>query len=148
MARNRIGLNVDDLDIYLQIFEQYGKNIKEFTEEALIKSKDLVNTKLEKDTTASNYPAKGKYESKSQILKNSIDNDYSVVWAGDEAEIKIGYDFKKSGLVSIFNMYGTPNMKPAKKIKNDIYGPKTMKEVKELQNELIKEFLGLDSFFF
>lgn len=147
MARNRIGLNIDDLDIFLNMFESYGKDIKEFTEKALIDSKEFVTDKLEKDTIAPNYPAQGDYESKQQILKNSIDKDLSVEWAGDTAEIKVGYDFEKSGLVSIFMMYGTPHHNPAKKIKNDIYGPKTMKEVKEVQKEALSEFLGIDSFF-
>lgn len=147
MARNRIGLNIDDLDIYSNFFKSFDKDVKEFTEKALIESKEFVTSKLEKDTISPNYPAQGEYESKAQILKNSIDRDLSVVWDGDTAEVKVGYDFAKSGLVSIFMMYGTPHHNPAKKIKNDIYGSKTMREVKEVQKEALAEFLGVDSFY-
>lgn len=145
--RNRISLNIDDLDIFLKMFEGYGKDVKEFTEKALIDSKKFVTDKLEKDTISPNYPAQGKYESKVQILKNSIDKNLSVEWAGNTAEVKVGYDFAKSGLVSVFMMYGTPHHRPSKKIKNDIYGHKTMKEVKEVQKEALAEFLEIDSFF-
>lgn len=147
MARNRIGLNIDDLDIYSNFFRSFDKDVKEFTEKALIESKEFVTSKLEKDTISPNYPAQGIYESKAQILKNSIDRDLSVEWDGNTAEIKVGYDFAKSGLVSIFMMYGTPHHNPAKKIKNDIYGSKTMREVKEVQKEALAEFLGVDIFY-
>lgn len=147
MARNRIGLNIDDLDIYSNFFRSFDKDVKEFTEKALIESKEFVTSKLEKDTISPNYPAQGEYESKAQILKNSIDRDLSVEWDGNTAEIKVGYDFEKSGLVSIFMMYGTPHHNPAKKIKNDIYGSKTMREVKEVQKEALAEFLGVDRFY-
>ena len=147
MARNRIGLNIDDLDIYSNFFRSFDKDVKEFTEKALIDSKEFVTSKLEKDTIAPNYPAQGDYESKQQILRNSIDKELSVEWDGNTAEIKVGYDFAKSGLVSVFMMYGTPHHNPAKKIKNDIYGSKTMREVKEVQKEALAEFLGVDSFY-
>ena len=57
-------------------------------------------------------------------------------------EIKIGFDFSKSGLKSIFLMYGTPKMKPVSGLKSAIYGSKTQKEIAEIQEKVLSNHIN------
>lgn len=138
MARNRIGLEID-LESMINSLEKVGANVKDAIEEVEKSSKKVVTDALVRDTVKANFPAKGKY-STGQIAK-SIDKDYNVKWQGYTAEIKVGYDFKKSGIESIVLMYGTPRMKKAQKLYNDIYGSKVRKEIAEIQQETLNTIL-------
>ena len=73
--------------------------------------------------------------------KKSIDKEMKVDWEGGTGSIKVGFDFSKSGLVSIFLMYGTPSMKPVKGLKAAVYGTKTQKEIGELQEAEISKVI-------
>lgn len=109
--------------------------MKKGVEEALIESKKHVNPLIEQ--AMAKLPAGGKYSSGD--TKKSIDKDMSVEWQGMTASVKVGFDFSKSGLTSIFLMYGTPRMKPVSGLKNAIYGTKTQKELATIQeDELMK----------
>lgn len=118
--------------------------MKNATEDALKASKDYVNPQIEAAISTGNLPARGKY-SKGR-LKQSLDRDNTVEWSGMTSEIKVGFDFSKSGVESIFLMYGTPRMKPVKGLKNAIYGTKTQREIGEIQadeiNKIIKRTMG------
>ena len=138
MARNRISLQID-LEDMITSLERAGKDVKGAVDEVEKASKKVVTDALVRDTVKGNYPAKGKY-SQGDLAK-SIDKDYSVKWSGYTAEIKLGYDMKKSGLTSIMLLYGTPRMKKATKLYNDIYGSKIKKEVKEIQQETLNKIL-------
>jgi hypothetical protein len=65
----------------------------------------------------------------------------TVSWEGMTGSIKVGFDFKKSGVKSIFLMYGTPKMPPVAGLKNAIYGAKTKKEIGRLQAEALNKVI-------
>lgn len=106
---------------------------KKCVEKALGESKAYVNPQIEK--AMSRLPAGGKYST--GATAGSLDTDLSVRWAGLVGEIKVGFDFDKSGLTSIFLMYGTPRMRPVTGLKSAIYGTKTKKEIGEIQMDAI-----------
>ena len=135
MARNRIGLEID-LENMITSLERAGKNVKDSIDEVEKTSKKVVTDALVKDTVKGNFPAKGKYSTGE--LAKSIDKDYLVKWSGYVAEIKVGYKFS---LESIMLLYGTPRMKKATKLYNDIYGSKIRKEIAEIQQETLNKIL-------
>ena len=99
---------------------------------------------LDNEVKNSNFPAKGKYST--GLTEKSIDRSETVDWNGTKASIKVGFDFKISGLRTIFLMYGTPRMKKSPKIYSAIYGAKTKKQIAEIQKEIfeseIKKIIG------
>ena len=137
MARNRIGLQFNGWEDYIAKLDELGgtKAMKKGVEEALIESKKHVNPLIEK--SMGKLPAGGRYSTGD--TKKSIDNENKVEWSGMTGEIKIGFDFSKSGLKSIFLMYGTPKMKPVTGLKSAIYGTKTQKEIAEIQEKVLSD---------
>lgn len=144
MARNRIGLQFDGWEDTIAKLDKLGgtQAMKRGVESALKASKEYVNPQIE--TALNKLPARGKYSTGK--TKSSIDKDMSIEWSGMTGEIKVGFDFKKSGMTSIFLMYGTPKMSPVSGLKNAIYGAKTNKQIKEIQeaevNKVIKDIMG------
>lgn len=141
MARNKIGLQVSGLEDYMAKLDEIGgtKAMKRGTEAALRASKQYVNPLIESAMASSNLPAKGQYSTGD--TKHSIDQDMSVEWEGMTASIKVGFNFKESGMTSIYLMYGTPKMPPVKGLKAAIYGNKTKKQIAELQEEAIQKVI-------
>lgn len=148
MARNRIGLQVEGFEEYMAKLDELGgsKAMRRGVEEALKESKKYVNPLIEKAMTK--LPAGGRYSSGE--TKESLDKDMSVDWEGATASIKVGFDFSKSGLKSIFLMRGTavngtPRMKPVSGLKAAIYGAKTKREIAAIQgaalDKVIKEIM-------
>lgn len=139
MARNRIGLQFDGWERYIERLDEVGGTqlMKKGVEEALIESKKHVNPLIEK--AMNKLPAKGKYSTGN--TKESIDDDMSVDWHGMTGTIKVGFDFSKSGVTSIFLMYGTPRTKPVSGLKRAIYGAKTKKEIAEIQETVLSEVI-------
>lgn len=131
MARNRIGLQFDGWTDYMAKLDKLGGTdaMKRGVEAGLRASKQYVNPKIE--ASMSKLPAQGRYSK--GVTKQSIDRDMSINWGGMTGEIKVGFDFKKSGTTSIFLMYGTPRMKPVSGLKNAIYSSKTQKEIATIQ---------------
>ena len=121
MAKAKIGLQFDGWEETITKLDKLAGSsaTAKAVEEALIDSKEYVNNNIDKAITSGNLPAKGKYST--GHTKKSINRDSNVEWQGQTATIKVGFDFKKSGTTSIFLMYGTPKMKPAKGLKNAIY---------------------------
>lgn len=115
------------------------KAIERATEAALRAAKEHVTPKVTKAVANANLPAKGKYAT--GVIKDSIDKDMTVDWEGFTASIHVGFDFKKSGMTSIFLMYGTPRTKPVKGLKAAIYGAKTQKEIADIQAEAINKVI-------
>ena len=115
------------------------KAMKRGTEAALKASKQYVNPLIESAMASSNLPARGQYSTGD--TKHSIDQDMSVEWEGMTASIKVGFNFKESGMTSIYLMYGTPKMPPVKGLKAAIYGNKTKKQIAELQEEAIQKVI-------
>ena len=146
VARNRIGLQFDGWEDYIAKLDNLGgaQTMKKGVEEALIESKKHVNPLIEKAIVNSKLPAGGKYSTGD--TKESIDNEMKVEWSGMTGEIKVGFDFSKSGPKSIFLMYGTkvngtPRMKPVSGLKSAIYGSKTQKEIAEIQEKVLSDYV-------
>lgn len=144
MARKKIGLQLKELDYYMAKLDELGKGdaMKRGTEAALKASKQYVNPLINKAMAKGNLPAKGAYSTGN--TKDSIDTDLTVDWDGMTASIKVGFDFKKSGLVSIVLMYGvngTPKIPPVNGLKAAIYGSKTQKELAEIQEEELQKVI-------
>lgn len=141
MARNKIGLQVKGFEEYMAKLDELGSGaaMKRGTEAALKASKQYVNPLISKAMSASNLPAGGKYSTGD--TKEAIDTDMSVGWEGMTGSVKVGFDFKKSGMTSIFLMYGTPKMPPVAGLKDAIYGAKTQREIKKLQAEALNKVI-------
>lgn len=146
MAHKRIGIQGELFKDYMAKLDKLGGTnaMVKGMKSALIASKEYVNPQIEKTMRKGNLPAGGKYSS-GETLK-SLDTHFTVdITGGTVGEIKIGFDLKKSGLKSIFLMYGTPRMKPVTGLKNAIYGAKTQKEIAKIQedelNKVIKEIM-------
>lgn len=139
MARNKIGLQVKGFEEYMARLDELGGSaaMKRGVESALKASKEYVNPLIE--SAMAKLPAGGKYSTGN--TKKSIDKDMGVEWQGMSASIKVGFDFKKSGVTSIFLMYGTPRMSPVAGLKNAIYGNQTQKKIAEIQGEAINKVI-------
>ena len=139
MARNKIGLQFSGWEDYMAKLDKLSgtQGMKKGVEEALIESKKHVNPLIEQ--SMNKLPAGGKYSTGD--TKRSIDEDMSVEWEGMTGTIKVGFDFSKSGVKSIFLMYGTPRMQPVSGLKNAIYGAKTKKEIAEIQEQKLSEVI-------
>lgn len=137
MARNKIGLQVKGFEEYMSKLDEVGGStaMKRGVESALKSSKQYVNPQINTAMATSNLPAGGRYSTGD--TKASIDTDMKVEWEGMTAAIKVGFDFKKSGLKSIFLMYGTPKMPPVAGLKNAIYSAKTKREIGNIQAEVL-----------
>lgn len=141
MARNKIGLQVKGFEDYMEKLDKLGGTsvMKQGVEGALKASKEYVNPLISKAMATGNLPAGGKYSE--GITKQSIDNSYTVEWEGLTGFIKVGFDFKKSGMTSIFLMYGTPHHAPVAGLKDAIYGAKTKKQIAKLQGEALTKVI-------
>ena len=146
MARKKIGLQFNGWeDCIAKLDELGGTNaMKKGVEEALIESKKHVNPLIEKAMVKSNLPAQGDYSTGD--TEKSIDKEMSVEWEGMTGSIKVGFDFSKSGMRSIFLMYGvevngTPRQDPVTGLKSAIYGTKTQKEIAEIQEKILSDHI-------
>lgn len=136
MPRNRFGLQFTGWEEMITKLDDVGgsKAMTEATDLALKKSKEYVNQEIDK--VIDHLPAGGKYST--GRTKESLDKKDTVDWQGLKASVDVGFNFKKSGLTSIFLMYGTPKMRPVAGLKDAIYGAKSKKEVAKIQKEIIQ----------
>lgn len=145
MARKKIGLQVKGFEEYMAKLDELGGSdaMRKGVEKALISSKEYVNPLLEQAMTTGNLPASGRYSTGD--TKQSIDKDMTVEWEGMTGAVKVGFDFKKSGLKSIFLMYGTPKHSPVLGLYESIYGGGTQRKIAKIQgdelNKVIKELM-------
>lgn len=139
MARKRFGLQFTGWTETIAKLDEIGgsKAMKRGTESALKESKAYVNSQL--NTAISKLPAGGRYST--GRTKHSIDKDMTVDWDGLKASTKVGFNFKDSGMTSIFLMYGTPKMSPVNGLKDAIYGAKTKRQVAKIQSEAIQKVI-------
>jgi hypothetical protein len=142
-TKNKIGLQFDGWKELLEHIDKISgeSGLKSAVESGLIATKEYINGKIDPIMVKNNMPAGGIYWGEGKT-KKSLNRDLTVEWVGFTGTIDIGFDFEISGLVSIFLMYGTPRMKPAKGLKDAIYGKKTKQTVKELQANAINDWIG------
>lgn len=139
MPKNRIEADWSAFDEYLEKLKKVGDGaqVKSGVENALKKSKEYVNQSLKKKMEKKNLPAHGAYSTGN--TEKSINKDMGVNWRATEASIDIGFDFEKSGITSIFLMYGTPRMNPVRGLKEAVYGTKAKKEITEIQGKALND---------
>ena len=144
MGRSRIGLQFTGWTETMAKLDQLGGSdaMKRGVEAGLRASKSYVNPNIR--SAMANLPAKGKYSTGRTL--ESIDTDMSIDWQGLTGSIAIGFDFRKSGLTSVYLMYGTPRMNPVAGLEDAIYGSRTKREIRKLQeeavNKVIKRIIG------
>lgn len=132
-TKNHIGLQFSGFAEMTARLDELQGDLQRTTEDALIKSKEVVTAKLLEATNKANYPAQGKYST--GRTRQSIDTTQNVMWQGTTAEINVGFDLKKSGLTSIYLMYGTPRMAKVQAIYDAVYGSRVKAEIKRIQKE-------------
>lgn len=141
MARNKIGIQFAGFDELMEKLDKLGDSdaMKRGVEAGLKASKQYVNEQITASVQKSNLPAHGKYSHGETV--HSIDKNFKVDWEGLMASTKVGFDFSKSGMISIYLMYGTPKMKPVPGLYDAIYGKKTQSQIKKLQKEAINKVI-------
>ena len=133
----RLKLEIENFDLILKRLDQLNGNTKPLAEKALIETFNIVQPKAKEAMKNANLPAKGKY-SNSETVK-ALKVAPKIFWNGDIAEVSVGFDlnnYEDAGFVSIFLMYGTPKMKPDKKLYDAFYGSRTQKEIAEAQKKV------------
>ena len=141
MAKNKIGLQFTGWkELMASVDKVAGESgLKKATEDALKSSKQYVDSKVNSVMVKGNMPARGKYWTGD--TKKSLNKDMTVKWQGFTGEIEIGFDLEKSGLVSIYLMYGTPRMSKVDALYDAFYGKKTKAEIKKIQKEAIEKYI-------
>lgn len=133
-TKNKIGLQFSGFQEMIEKLDKLEGDIFQTTEQALRESKTYVTDQLLAVTVKGNFPAHGKYSTGK--VRESIDRTDTVIWQGSTASIDVGFEFEKSGPVSIFLMYGTPRMPKVQSMFDAIYGSQTKKKIKEIQKEV------------
>lgn len=128
--KNKLTLQFDGFADMAARLDELGGDLKAITEEALQASFDHVTPKLAEDI---------KPHKRSGMTEASLRKRETVEWDGSVGSINVGFDIENGGLPSVFLMYGTPRMKPDRKLYNDIYGAKTKKEIAQIQGDIFAE---------
>lgn len=143
MARNRMTIQFDGLDIYRRKLDQLGggQAVKQAFDEALEDTQKLIADKVSAAMTTHNDTGK---------VKQSIITNDPVEWSADVASVNVGFDIvaggSYDGLPSIFLMYGTqlygqPHIKPDRNLYNAVYGTAVRRQVKQIQEEAFARVL-------
>lgn len=140
MARKvhrKIGLEVDGLDQLIERLNEFGADVEQTVETALIQSKKRVTKEIESAMEESryNYGRTGK-------TRRSLDKESNVEWEGGVASIGVGFDIGNGGLPSIFLMYGThfhgtPRIEPDRKLYRALFSKEIREEVTKIQSDVI-----------
>lgn len=140
MSKNKIGLHFEGFKELAARFDELGGDLKKITEKALKESQQHVTEKIDKAFVRENMPAKGKYWT--GATKKSIIRDALVEWTGNVASINVGFDLQESGMKSIYLIYGTPRMSPARGLRAAIYGATTRKEIGAIQQQIFEKAIS------
>ena len=125
-------VDFSSLSDWINELEEKGKDLKKFTEKALVKSHEYITPKLIQDMKKHNQTGD---------TEKSIEKSAKVEWVGETASVDVGFRISKGGLPSIFLMYGTPRQKKDTKLYNALYGTKTKKQLIEIQKDIILDEL-------
>lgn len=138
----RISITFDGFNDLAYKIDKAGGDIKTAVDEALTKTQELVQDKVEH--AAAVYANGGLKGYATGAMYDSIIKDASVKWIGTVAEVGAGFKIsQKGGWHSIFVMYGTPRMAKDPKVYNAIKGSKTKSDIAKLQQEVMENHLKL-----
>lgn len=136
MARVRI--DFDGFDKAIEEFERREKDLRSTVEKALEETFDVITPKLKQTLPPHRY---------SGDMEESFIDKPAVVWTGNVAEVKVGFDLSKD-VASQFLIYGakasvkgTPYRPPDMKMWNILFGSATKKEIAEVQREVFEREL-------
>lgn len=114
MARKRKnGFDTTMLKKYGERLEAAGGTaaVKRAVEAGMKSTKQEVNKLVDAAMQPGNLPAGGAYSTGATM--ESLNEIFTVEWAGNVANLPLGFDLSGDGIASIFLMYGTPKMAPA-----------------------------------
>lgn len=138
MGKRKAELKIKGMDELMDKFERMGKgSLEPAISEGLKDVQDYLNERLDKTLVSAKLPAKGKYSTGD--TKHSIVTDREVNKEHNSLSIKLGFNLKESGMTSIFLMYGTPRMSPAKGLHACFNGAKSRREAKEIFDKRVQE---------
>lgn len=131
--KSKFAFAFDEMAELAEKLEDAGGDLKEAADKALRATHDYITPDLESGI---------KRHVLSGDTKESLDKRGGVVWESDlKAHVNIGFNLKEGGLPSIFLMWGTPKMKPDRKLKNAAFSAKVKREVAAIQREEMEKAL-------
>lgn len=130
----KLKLEFEGFDQVLSKLQKLEGDTRKVTEEALRRTHAIVTDNAEKAMAKSNLPAGGIYSE--GFTLESLRKSANIEWHGSTASVPVGFNIKDGGLASIFLMYGTPRMEPARNLYNAFYGSKARNEVLTAQEEV------------
>lgn len=133
--KRKLSIDFSNFAEYAARLEELGGSLEKTAEEALTKSKDLIDANLH-DLMKRHH--------RSGHTEESLLDDAQVVWSGGEASIDIGFDIAHGGLPSIFLMYGTtvngtPRTPKDQALYDAVYGAATQRKIRKLQEQIFAE---------
>jgi hypothetical protein len=140
MAKNKMSIQFDGLEVYRKQLEQLGggQAVKRAFDEALEESQKLIAEKVTAAMSPHNNTGK---------VKRSIITHDPPEWTGDTGAVNVGFDIMGGGLPSIFLMYGTqlygqPHIQPDRNLYNAVYGATVRKQIREIQEKAFSRVLN------
>jgi hypothetical protein len=140
MAKNKMSIQFDGLEVYRKQLEQLGggQAVKHAFDEALEESQKLIAEKVTAAMSPHNNTGK---------VKRSIITHDPPEWTGDTGAVNVGFDIMGGGLPSIFLMYGTqlygqPHIQPDRNLYNAVYGATVRKQIREIQEKAFSRVLN------
>lgn len=132
MAKNKMTIDFKGFQEMFEKLDRLEADTKRISEKALQKSYDVVTPAI--DQAIKPHYLTGQTE-------KSLAKNEKVEWEGMTAYIRVGFNISNGGLPSVFLMFGTPRIKPDKKLHDSIWGASTKKKVRQIQEEIFKEEL-------
>lgn len=128
------GIEFEEFDFYCKKIEKISnkETLRKIADKALKETHKYLTPKIEDAFDKHNRTGK---------TISTLKMDETTTWSSDVGEIEVGFNIKNGGLASIFIMYGTPRIKPDKKLYNLFYGSKIKKEVFKIQQNIFDEEL-------
>lgn len=140
MAKNKMSIQFDGLEVYQKQLEQLGggQAVKRAFDTALEESQKLIAEKVTAAMSPHNNTGK---------VKRSIITHDPPEWVGDTGAVNVGFDIMGGGLPSIFLMYGTqlygqPHIHPDRNLYNAVYGAAVKKQIREIQEKAFTQVLN------
>jgi hypothetical protein len=129
----KFGIEFSGFEELAADYDKLGGDLKKIVEKCLEVAPKTINPEIKKDMER---------HRRSGRTERSIVENPKVEWQGNIARIPVGFDISKGGLPSIFLMYGTPRMKPDRKLYNDIYGNAIRKKIGEEQEKILRDAIS------
>lgn len=132
---NKMQIEFSGFEELAENLDKLGGDLKKTTEKALRESHKHITPKVQ--------AAFEKHDVKyTHATMGSLKTNEEVEWSGTTASIGVGFKISEGGLPSIFLMYGTPTIKPDKKLFNAIMSKKAKKEVAKIQEDVFREAIS------